>query len=642
VNERPATGDKYEQIAATIPRFDDEQLTLRQLAKRDPVRGAPRDCGVRNEAGEVVWIEPGQWRALADDITDLPPDCPVVALGSDGDKFFFLNTVGHVHMLKDNAGKGPIDALFQGRGRFVEWAWPRLAAPKKKNDPWTVKGYEAEEARVALFAACAYKGTFELEDRVRGRGAWRDDDGTLIYHAGDKVMIGGKWEPCGEHGRHIYPARPKIGRPEPVYQQAGEGSPGDYLLKLLETWNWERKAVDPRLMLGWLVTAMIGGALTQRPVVFLNGQEGSGKSTLQAMLRLTMNGALLSSSNTTQAGIYQRVRQDSVAIFVDELEAKDDTRVVDKILELARIAYSGDKMQRGGKDGDGKEFALMSSFMGSSIAKPAMDAQDESRMALLLLRPRVGVEAKEFAADSITPKMINAWFKTAGHDSPVDGTKLALIGRQLLRRAFDWFPRWDGLRNVFRQALKAAGHSDRSADTFGALAAACHVALGDDLPTAEDMAQWCAWLKPSELAETATQEASWRRCFTHMLLAQPEVLRQQAGKVRSIGDALERFRADAAGDLDAIAVAKLNGLALSWPKGETQLFENARLFVPAKHPALHSLFAGTPWAGRLGAPGPWIGVLRQMPVELFHNGKGEGLDGKASGMFIHLAKALEA
>ncbi len=45
-------------------------------------------------------------------------------------------------------------------------------------------------------------------------------------------------------------------------------------------------------------------------------------------------------------------------------------------------------MQRGGKDGVGKEFALMSSFMGSAISKPATDAQDDSRMAVLMLRER--------------------------------------------------------------------------------------------------------------------------------------------------------------------------------------------------------------------------------------------------------------
>jgi hypothetical protein len=75
--------------------------------------------------------------------------------------------------------------------------------------------------------------------------------------------------------------------------------------------------------------------------------------------------------------------------MVDELEAKEDTRTTDKILELARIAYSGDKMQRGGKDGVGQEFAVMSSsFLFSSIALPAMDAQDASRMAVLMMRER--------------------------------------------------------------------------------------------------------------------------------------------------------------------------------------------------------------------------------------------------------------
>jgi len=72
-------------------------------------------------------------------------------------------------------------------------------------------------------------------------------------------------------------------------------------------------------------------------------------------------------------------------------------------------------------------------------------------------------------------------------------------------------------------------------------------------------------------------------------------------------------------------------------------FDTARLFVPAKHPALHQLFAGTPWAGRMAAPGPWAGVLRQMPKELWFNGKcDKGLDAKASGLFISLAAALEA
>jgi hypothetical protein len=86
------------------------------------------------------------------------------------------------------------------------------------------------------------------------------------------------------------------------------------------------------------------------------------------------------------------------------------------------------------------------------------------------------------------------------------------------------------------------------------------------------------------------------------------------------------------------------GLTLSWERDDAlQVYETARLFVPAKSPALYALFAGTPWAGRPAAPGPWAGVLRQMPRGLWESGKcGKGLDKKASGIFIRLADALEA
>src|SRR5581483_10396110 len=154
------------------------------------------------------------------------------------------------------AGKGHIDALFAGRPLYLTWAWPRWSMPKTKAEVQRVVNWQAEEARQALFAACAYKGTFELEDRVRGRGAWIDDDGSLIYHAGDAVWIGGQWRPAGEHGRFIYPRRPKIGRPAERYERAGEGSPGDVLLQALMRWNWYRGELDARLTLGWLMTAM--------------------------------------------------------------------------------------------------------------------------------------------------------------------------------------------------------------------------------------------------------------------------------------------------------------------------------------------------------------------------------------------------
>ncbi|HYE47295.1 MAG TPA: hypothetical protein VEA44_16140 [Caulobacter sp.] len=630
----------FDQVAALIPDFEDDAealMTLRQAARVDPLRGCPMNVAAKGENEHL--IEPGKWRAENFDHprTGLPLNCPVSPLGKLGKTFFFLNTLGEVHELTDSAsGKGPIDALFAGRPLYLEWAWPRWAAPKRKGEPWSVKGYEADECRRDLFAACAYKGTFELEDRVRGRGAWRNDDGGLIYHAGDAVWIDGRWKPPGEHGRFIYPGRPKIGRPAERVEPEGEGSPGAILLEALDSWNWERKGLDSKLALGWLMTAFVGGALEQRPVAYVVGTEGAGKSTLQKLFRLLMNGALLATSNTTQAGIYQKVKQDSVAVLVDEMEAKSDTRLTDKILELARIAYSGDKMQRGGKDGVGQEFAVMSSFLMSSIAMPAVDAQDASRMAVLMLREREIPQPGEKAVDVLKELGLR------------DGAKAQAIGRQLLARAFSWFTmegnrtRWERLLEAFREALKAAGHEDRSADTFGALAAGCHMALRDVMPDDSELKAWGEMLEARTLTETATREKTWRRCLTHALDAVPDALKHE--NLSSAGAVLSRFAEDGKFSLETVdkVLAKC-GMALSWEQGAPPSFEYARLFVPAKSAALHGLFKDTPWAGRPGTPGPWIGVLRQMPRHLWENGKClKGLDRKASGIFIYLAAALEA
>ena len=638
----PKSDDPFERIAAGLPDFEDDavaQATLRAQAAHDPPMGAPMNVARRGQQEEL--IEPGAWAraGFVDYTTGLPRNCPVTPLGKLGDQFYFLNTLGEVHLLGPASGKGHWDALFAGRPNYLNWAWPRWTMPRNKSEVPRVTNWEAEQARQALFAACAYKGTFELEDRVRGRGAWTDDDGSLIYHAGDAVWIAGSWRPPGEHGRYIYPGRPKVGRPSPTYEPAGEGSPGDIVLQALMSWNWDRGELDARLALGWLMTAKLGGALEQRPVIYVVGTEGAGKSTFQKVFRLLMCGALVSTSNTTQAGVYQKVRQDSVAVLVDELEVKEDTRTTDKILELARIAYSGDKMNRGGKDGVGQEYAVMSSFLFSSIAAPAMGAQDASRMAMLMLRERIKGRPDE--------KPLNVLAELG-----LTSTKTCdVIGRQLLRRAFKWFEldgnrtRWDRLLEMMRDALIRAGHEDRSADTFGALAAGCHIALRDDMPDAAELAQWGEWLRADQLAETAGRQKTWQRAFFYLLEATPEALRHNTHH-KSLASALEAFERqpeNAREDLDKVAQAC--GVAISFPKlcTEPPSIDNARVFVPFSSPGLHDLFEGTAWAGAAGAPGPWGGVLKQMPPEWFTVATArKGLNKAARGLMIDLAKVLAA
>ena len=470
---------------------------------------------------------------------------------------------------------------------------------------------------------------------MRGRGAWRHDDGSLIYHAGDAIWIDGAWRPPGEHGRYIYPGRPKIGRP--ATRAEAKPDAGRRLLQGLETWNWDRPRLDPRLALGWLMTAKVGGALEQRPVAWIVGQEGTGKTTLQKLLRHTMIGGLMKTGNTTQAGIYQKTQQDSVAVMVDEMEAKSDTRTTDKILELARIAYSGDSMNRGGDNGVAKDFQVMSSFLFSSIALPSMTTQDQSRMAVLMLRefptPLPGEAAPEGLAEL----------------GLTDVAALETIGRLLLRRMIDWneplsgATRWQGLLGEFYRMLRDLGHEPRSADVFGALAAGYHVALHDDMPTPAQLEEWARLLHPADLSETNDREKTWQRCFWHLMEARPKA----ADKLHfpSLGQGVLAFKdateTDALHQLERTAAAC--GVSVSFGKGCVKAWEEARLFVPIKHPGLTELFAGTDWEGRLGAPGPWAGVLRQMPRDWFREATSDkGLNRKARGLMIDLAQVIAA
>ncbi len=185
------------------------------------------------------------------------------------------------------------------------------------------------------------------------------------------------------------------------------------------------------------------------------------------------------------------------------------------------------------------------------------------------------------------------------------------------------------------------GHEDRSADTFGALAAGCHVALHDEFPDKAQIAEWQGWLKADQLDETSARQKTWERCFWHMLNAQPDVLRSYAHK--SVGSAIEAFVRQPANALTDLEFTLRNcGLAVSFPKGADQTPEFARLFVPFNSPPLHQLFVGTPWAGRQGAPGPWGGVLKQMPRDWFRiDVCDKALNRAAKGLKIELARVID-
>lgn len=456
--------------------------------------------------------------------------CPVKPLGikstADGKQTcYYLDVNKQLVGLEANNrhGKGGIAAMFGG----VDWLeenFPKWSPPKG-GKPSEIIGWDIGAVQEALIGRCVKMGVFSAAGRMRGRGAHRHDNGGLVLHCGDQLLAsqhredgtitGWRYENPGELGGYVYPGDDPIPRPwhEPVSGpevmlpliagELGKGKPGGLLCR----WNWRRELLDPRLLAGWIGAAMIGGALGWRPNVWLTGGRGTGKSTLNGddgVLAGLLGRGVFRTGNASEAAIRQSLNCATIPVLFDELEAKEDNRKVDGVIELARVSSSGAPMHRGGADHSAQEFTLRSAFFFSSINIPPLQPQDRSRLAILELRP--------------FPKDWGPRPNLADYNLPV-------LGRKMLRRMVDGWDRFAATLARYHEALAAQGHESRACDQFGTLLACADVLLhdhgtADGLPDMELVLDWCDKCRPEKLREIAQEDAEHVRCLNHLLDSQ--------------------------------------------------------------------------------------------------------------------------
>lgn len=556
----------------------------------DPEPGAARDG-----------MLPGQWKP---DALGLPPGCPVTPLGVDGDVCWYLDPIGQLTAYQKPYGQADTLNLCKGRHFYLYWAWPKFRG--SKDATIEVEGWKNEKAREAFIAAATAKGPWSSIEKVRGRGCWPDGIGGIVVHLGNcMIAVNGdgdkrrqRHEPPGEVEGHVYPAKAKIpgpfGWPKSLDDHGGDGSPYAYLSMLFKKWNWDRE-IDAHLLIGWIGVAFLGAALPWRPAAFITGDKGSGKSTIQDILKLIFGEWLIGSTNTTAAGIYQCLRQDCLPVAVDEFEASSDCRKAVALIELQRQGASGGKGMRGGDRGTGTEFAIKSAFLFSSINAPPMAPQDLSRFALLRLHRLPD-----------------------GAERPViDGQALAELGRIILRRMIEEFHRFDQTWRAFKEELAKAGMDGRGQDTFGTLLA-CADMIGysgwDDERLSHthdgDLRPWREIMAVDRMTEFDDATENWRLCLSHVLTVPVDAWRN--GKKTTVGAVIEAWFKGNDDDIgsDYVKVRSLlnsAGLTLERkpPTGDW-------LAIPNNNPATRKLFEGTKWAGDAGA-GVWSGALRQGP-----------------------------
>ncbi|TPN57160.1 hypothetical protein [Mesorhizobium sp. B1-1-7] len=554
----------------------------------DPDPNLPRT----DAAGNVV--KPGQWDGAPFD--KMPDECPVKVVGRDCDGLIYcISTTGHMRKM-ERWDMPALADLFAPKLNTMMFFWPAWSKPKKISDdeilPPRVVRVERDKAMMAIINEAARKPDFDPNTQHRGRGGWEDTQGRFVWHSGGWLWTsdGKKLENArpAQHEGFLYTRQAPTIEPwaQPV---TAEESPARRILEDLRTWNWQRPYLDPVLVLGWIATALMGGALKARPIVFATGGAGVGKSRLQEIVKSALAGAVITSVNTTAAGIYQRVKQDSLPFMVDELESKAGSNRPESIIELARVAYTGGDISRGGQDHEATTFTARNSFFFSAIIPPPMGAQDKSRMAMLNLGQldRAGKAERDMTLKPETD------------------------GRMILRQIMDgWRDFSDRLLPDYASILGEQGLSARSIDTFGTLLAAAELLVGPavleemGLPVT-DANHLGALIAEATAADRTESLDHWHKAVD--ILFQSTIDQWREGTKPTIGSVCEQLRGDEIDLKYARERLELVNLGVK-EKGWATPNSGPVLAVPADGPQLHRIFGDTDFH-----KGGWYEALKQAP-----------------------------
>jgi hypothetical protein len=294
-----------------------------------------------------------------------------------------------------NLGNSGVLAAICGRG----WL-------EQKFTKFTKDGAEIDTKTAAMVIsdACSAKGDFRDEERIFGTGAWLADGGkTVVVNTHNAVYMGNgeTIDRFDETRKEIY-----LGNGSMTPPDFCEVSDADYervcgkIDDDLETWTWDDPIMGPMLVMGWMVMSVFLGMVERRPHTWIIGPRGSGKSRLLSYIRSVLAGYVKHTdmgASVTEAGIRQSLQESCFPFILDELEKENTdnghklSTAIDQVLKIMRAAYSASsKVIKGTADQRGIEFRIQTSVMAASIAEPALEPADRTRVVLVKLKPRQG------------------------------------------------------------------------------------------------------------------------------------------------------------------------------------------------------------------------------------------------------------
>lgn len=298
-------------------------------------------------------------------------------LGHDRGVFFFIDSRGRQVTTIKRSGLATKANLYS--------IAPMQFWEREFGDGSGFTGGAVDRAIDWIISSAYTRGIFHLE-RMRGLGAWWDDERAVI-HAGDKLIVNGETTDIQQfQTRYVYEALPTLnidlGEPLP-------DSESSKLYKFACSINWERPQYG-MFMAGWAAIATVCGALPWRSHMLLTGPSGGGKTWVtQQLQRLLGEFVLVAKGETSAAGLRQQLQHDARPVIFDEAEGEDRWTEynINKILGLMRQASSEDegRIFKGGQDGTAASYTIRSMFLLSAIRNPITQTADENRVTIVSL-----------------------------------------------------------------------------------------------------------------------------------------------------------------------------------------------------------------------------------------------------------------
>lgn len=376
--------------------------------------------------------------------TALAPGVACIALGRADDAFAFWSVAKRrVEIIAASRVTWPAElARVAGGVERCAATYPKAGAGRDGVD-WSAL------AR-ALVQACQRVGPYTYPI-IRGHGVWRVPD------LGDRLIVNGDtiWRSDGV-------AQERIGR-DVIYEAsttalgvqaetlAATAAEARELLATLEAWGWARPA-DAMLLLGWMMSAFLTGALSWRAHLLVSGPSGAGGSALLRLLANLLGGAAVSVYGDLGRSPLRRLAPGAVAMLADQRDQSES--------RLRRLA---------------------------SQLRSARGEESPCASALILRRDNAPPAAAD-AGRFLTLELASFWGKGAAvpYPSAIDARGACLLGHRLFARMIREWPRMLRTEATLHR-LARLGHlgypagrlNDRSY-TAATIAAAAWVALHDD------------------------------------------------------------------------------------------------------------------------------------------------------------------